>query len=109
MKVSLLALLGLAARHGRIILVAGLAAGIALPDLALAMRPWLQEMVAGLLFFAALRIGPRDVVQVFVPEYVVGHWWVRVYFAQLRRKLEDVPSAPRHFITEPGLGYRFEP
>ncbi len=60
MKVSLLALLGLAARHGRIILVAGLAAGIALPDLALAMRPWLQEMVAGLLFFAALRIGPRQ-------------------------------------------------
>jgi ACR3 family arsenite transporter len=59
-RVSLLTVLAMAARHGRMILVAGLVAGIALPDLALAMRPWLQEMVAGLLFFAALRIGPRQ-------------------------------------------------
>jgi two-component system KDP operon response regulator KdpE len=29
--------------------------------------------------------------------------------AQLRRKLETEPSRPRHLITEPGLGYRFEP
>ncbi len=35
--------------------------------------------------------------------------YLRVYFAQLRRKLEDDPAAPRHFITQHGLGYRFEP
>jgi two-component system KDP operon response regulator KdpE len=29
--------------------------------------------------------------------------------AQIRRKLEASPAAPRHFITEPGMGYRFEP
>jgi len=29
--------------------------------------------------------------------------------AQLRRKLEPEPSAPVHLLTEPGLGYRFEP
>jgi two-component system, OmpR family, KDP operon response regulator KdpE len=34
--------------------------------------------------------------------------YLRVYFAQLRRKLEDKPSQPRYFVTEPGLGYRFE-
>jgi two-component system, OmpR family, KDP operon response regulator KdpE len=34
--------------------------------------------------------------------------YLRVYFAQLRRKLENEPSRPRHFVTEPGLGYRFE-
>ena len=34
--------------------------------------------------------------------------YLRVYLAQLRRKLEDNPSAPRHLITEAGLGYRFE-
>jgi len=39
--------------------VAGLVAGIALPDLAAALKPWLPEMVAFLLFIAALRIGPR--------------------------------------------------
>jgi two-component system KDP operon response regulator KdpE len=29
--------------------------------------------------------------------------------AQIRRKLEPEPTQPRHFITEPGMGYRFEP
>ena len=49
-----------AARHGRALLVAGLVAGIALPDVAAIMKPWLPEMVAMLLFVAALRIGPRE-------------------------------------------------
>jgi two-component system KDP operon response regulator KdpE len=35
--------------------------------------------------------------------------YLRVYMAQLRRKLELDPAHPRHLITEPGLGYRFEP
>lgn len=34
--------------------------------------------------------------------------YLRVYLAQLRRKLEVDPSRPRHLITEPGMGYRFE-
>jgi two-component system KDP operon response regulator KdpE len=34
--------------------------------------------------------------------------YLRVYTAQLRRKLEDDPSAPRHLLTHPGAGYRFE-
>ncbi|MET4659606.1 response regulator [Streptomyces sp. PDY-4] len=34
--------------------------------------------------------------------------YLRVYMAQLRRKLEKDPSHPRHLITEPGMGYRFE-
>lgn len=35
--------------------------------------------------------------------------YLRLYVAQLRRKLEPVPAMPRHFITEAGMGYRFEP
>lgn len=35
--------------------------------------------------------------------------YLRVYLAQLRRKLENEPSRPRHLITEPGIGYRFNP
>ncbi|MFG2128686.1 response regulator [Streptomyces sp. NPDC048751] len=34
--------------------------------------------------------------------------YLRVYMAQLRRKLESDPSHPRYLITEPGMGYRFE-
>ena len=33
--------------------------------------------------------------------------YVRVYVAQLRRKLEEDPATPRWILTEPGLGYRF--
>ena len=56
------ALLLLAARHGRIFLILGLLAGIGLPDLALALKPWIGEMIAFLMFLAALRIGPRQAV-----------------------------------------------
>ena len=35
--------------------------------------------------------------------------YLRIYFANLRRKLEPVPSRPRYLLTEPGMGYRFEP
>jgi two-component system KDP operon response regulator KdpE len=34
--------------------------------------------------------------------------YLRVYLAQLRRKLEPDPAHPRYLITEPGAGYRFE-
>jgi two-component system KDP operon response regulator KdpE len=34
--------------------------------------------------------------------------YLRIYIAQLRRKLEPEPSRPRHFLTEPGMGYRFQ-
>lgn len=35
--------------------------------------------------------------------------YLRIYMSQLRRKLETEPSRPRHLITEPGMGYRFQP
>lgn len=35
--------------------------------------------------------------------------YLRIYMAQLRRKLEPEPSRPRHLITESGMGYRFRP
>jgi two-component system KDP operon response regulator KdpE len=35
--------------------------------------------------------------------------YLRVYIGTLRRKLEPVPSQPRHLITEPGMGYRLDP
>jgi two-component system KDP operon response regulator KdpE len=46
--------------------------------------------------------------EVWGPAYGTESNYLRVYMAQLRRKLELDPSAPRHFVTEPGMGYRFE-
>ncbi|WP_308797859.1 response regulator transcription factor [Agromyces silvae] len=46
---------------------------------------------------------------VWGPYHANDAGYLRLYVAQLRRKLEPVPSEPRHFLNEPGLGYRFEP
>ena len=35
--------------------------------------------------------------------------YLRIYLAQLRRKLEPEPGRPRQLITEPGMGYRYRP
>jgi two-component system, OmpR family, KDP operon response regulator KdpE len=46
--------------------------------------------------------------EVWGPAYEHETNYLRVYLAQLRRKLEPDPSHPVHLITEPGMGYRFE-
>ena len=47
--------------------------------------------------------------EVWGPQYGTETNYLRVHFAHIRRKLEPAPSRPRYFITEPGMGYRFEP
>jgi two-component system KDP operon response regulator KdpE len=46
---------------------------------------------------------------VWGPEYGTETEYLRVLMARVRRKLEADHSRPRHLITEPGMGYRFEP
>ena len=46
--------------------------------------------------------------EVWGPAYATETHYLRVYLAQLRRKLEDDPSHPKHLLTESGMGYRFE-
>jgi two-component system KDP operon response regulator KdpE len=50
----------------------------------------------------------RLLQEVWGPAYETETNYLRVYLAQLRRKLEPDPSHPRHLITEPGMGYRFQ-
>ncbi|MHA7132408.1 response regulator [Oerskovia turbata] len=45
---------------------------------------------------------------VWGPAYSAETNYLRVYTAQLRRKLEDDPANPRHILTQPGMGYLFE-
>jgi two-component system KDP operon response regulator KdpE len=47
--------------------------------------------------------------EVWGPAYATETAYLRVYMTQLRRKLEPDPSTPRYLLTEPGMGYRFEP
>jgi two-component system KDP operon response regulator KdpE len=47
--------------------------------------------------------------QVWGPGYETAGGNLRVYMAQLRRKLEADPARPRYLLTEPGMGYRFQP
>jgi len=46
--------------------------------------------------------------EVWGPAYESESNYLRVYVAQLRRKLEPEPSRPRYLLTEPGMGYRFQ-
>jgi two-component system KDP operon response regulator KdpE len=51
----------------------------------------------------------RLLTEVWGPAFATESNYLRVYVASLRRKLEPNPSRPRYLLTEPGLGYRFEP
>lgn len=55
-------------------------------------------------------VSQRQLLQdVWGPEYRTETNYLRLYLAQVRRKLEPEPSRPRYFLTEPGMGYRFQP
>jgi len=53
--------------------------------------------------------GRQLLQEVWGPHYGDETNYLRVHLAHIRRKLEPQPSQPRYFITEPGMGYRFEP
>jgi two-component system KDP operon response regulator KdpE len=55
-------------------------------------------------------VGQQELLhEVWGPQYHRETNYLRVHIGNLRKKLEDDPSRPRHLLTEPGLGYRFVP
>jgi two-component system KDP operon response regulator KdpE len=46
--------------------------------------------------------------EVWGPAYAENSHYLRVYVSRLRQKLEPNPAEPAHFLTEAGVGYRFE-
>jgi two-component system KDP operon response regulator KdpE len=47
--------------------------------------------------------------EIWGPSYSESSHYLRVYVGHLRQKLEVDPTQPRHFLTETGVGYRFQP
>ena len=45
--------------------------------------------------------------EVWGPQYTTDTGYLRLYLAQLRKKLEPEPSSPQYLLTEAGMGYRF--
>jgi len=57
------------------------------------------------------RLVTRETIltRVWGPFHAKDTGYLRLYFAQLRKKLEPVPAEPRYLVTELGMGYRFVP
>jgi two-component system, OmpR family, KDP operon response regulator KdpE len=73
------------------------------------LTPTEWHLVELLVRHAGKLVSQRFLLQeVWGPRYEEETNYLRVYMAQIRRKLEPEPSHPRYFITEPGMGYRFE-
>jgi two-component system KDP operon response regulator KdpE len=54
-------------------------------------------------------VSQRQLLQeVWGPQYENESDYLRVYMGRIRRKLEPDASRPRYFLTEPGMGYRFQ-
>jgi two-component system, OmpR family, KDP operon response regulator KdpE len=51
----------------------------------------------------------RLLTEVWGPSAENSTHYLRFHMAGLRRKLEDDPPRPRHLLTEPGMGYRYQP
>ncbi len=78
------------------------------PDIRLTPTEW--HLLEVLLRHPGKLLGQQYLLkEVWGPGYAEATGNLRLYMAQLRRKLEPDPSRPRWLLTEPGMGYRFEP
>jgi two-component system, OmpR family, KDP operon response regulator KdpE len=85
-----------------------LAAGESCAEVRLTPTEW--HLLEVLLRHPGKLLSQRQLLaEVWGPGYETAGGNLRVYMAQLRRKLEAEPGRPRHLLTEPGMGYRFQP
>jgi two-component system KDP operon response regulator KdpE len=74
------------------------------------LTPTEWQIVELLVRHSGRLVTQRQVLEtVWGPEFDNESGYLRVHMGHIRRKLEPEPSRPRYFITEPGMGYRFEP
>jgi two-component system, OmpR family, KDP operon response regulator KdpE len=73
------------------------------------LTPIEYRLLAQLVSHAGKVLTHRQLLkEVWGPSHVEDAHYLRIYMAQLRRKLEDDPTQPRYLLTEPGIGYRLE-
>ncbi len=73
------------------------------------LTPIEYKLLTTLVRHAGLVLTQRQLLkEVWGPEYADQAHYLRIFVHQLRHKLEDNPSRPRHLITEAGIGYRFK-
>jgi two-component system, OmpR family, KDP operon response regulator KdpE len=78
------------------------------PDIRLTPTEW--HLLEVLLRHSGKLISQQQLLsEVWGPGYADATGNLRLYMAQLRRKLEPDPARPRWLLTEPGMGYRFQP
>jgi two-component system KDP operon response regulator KdpE len=78
------------------------------PELRLTPTEW--QLLEQLLRNPGKLITQRRLLHdIWGPQYSTETNYLRQYMARLRRKLEDDPTRPRHLLTEPGMGYRYQP
>ncbi|HEX5144495.1 MAG TPA: response regulator [Mycobacterium sp.] len=78
-------------------------------DLEIHLTPTEWGMLEMLVRNKGKLVGREELLkEVWGPAYAKETHYLRVYLAQLRRKLEIDPSHPRHLLTEAGMGYRFQ-
>jgi two-component system KDP operon response regulator KdpE len=74
------------------------------------LTPTEWHLIEVLLRYPGRLLSQRQLLaEVWGPGYESAAGNLRVYMAQLRRKLEADPARPRYLLTEPGMGYRFQP
>jgi two-component system KDP operon response regulator KdpE len=92
----------------RVIPLASDAAGGSAADIRLTPTEW--HLLEVLLRHPGKLLGQQYLLkEVWGPGYADATGNLRLYMAQLRRKLEPDPARPRWLLTEPGMGYRFQP
>jgi two-component system KDP operon response regulator KdpE len=74
------------------------------------LTPTEWQLLQALVRHPGRLVSQRQLLQeVWGPTYLEQTHYLRQYVKTLRHKLEDDPTRPRHLITEPGMGYRFQP
>lgn len=73
------------------------------------LTPLEYQLLSALLSQPGKVLTQRSLLQnIWGPTYVDSSHYLRVYVGHLRQKLEDDPAQPKHFLTETGVGYRFQ-